>query len=51
MANNKGNNKEKPNYNLHEFMNKHQKKVLAFISLTIVASMILSIVAQFMMFF
>ncbi len=42
---------KKNDTNIHEVMNKNRKKVVTFISLTVVASMILSLVAQFMMAF
>ncbi len=44
-------NKNKQQLNLHEFMNKHRKKVLTFISLTVVASMVISLIAQALVFF
>ncbi len=49
MANNKKT--TKPNYNLHEYMNKHRKKILTAISLTVVASMFLSVIAQVLVLF
>ncbi len=44
------NNKKQPNYNMHEYMNKHRKKVLTFISLTVVLSMIVSLIGSIMAF-
>ncbi len=37
--------------NMHEFMNKHKKKVLSAISIMVVASMLLSLVASFILAF
>lgn len=42
---------QKPKRNLHENLNRHRKKILAFISIIIVVTMVLGTAAQFAYYF